>query len=270
MKGLFASFKDMFGNKKGFAVYGTQGGISTSLTLPEGFDPEKDRCPMVLLMHGFMSSKRLYPMPQLAKALAKEGIASVRFDFNAHGKSEGKFIDMTIANEISDAKAVLDYVRTLPFVTETAFVGHSQGGVVAGMLAGELEEDPGKPVCLVQLAPAAVLKDDAIAGQCMGVKYNPADPPEYVSVMFHKLGRTFIKAAQKLPIYETSGKYTGKVLLIHGKNDSIVPYSYCERYHQTYKDSEMILIEDEGHMMRKNKEQIIVSVTEFIKSNTTR
>ena len=34
MKGFFASFKDMFGNKKGFAVYGTQGGISTSLTLP--------------------------------------------------------------------------------------------------------------------------------------------------------------------------------------------------------------------------------------------
>ena len=138
----------------------------------------------------------------LAESLAKQGIASICFDFNAHGKSEGEFIDMTIANEISDAKAVFDYVNSLPYVAETVFVGHSQGGVIAGMLAGELEQDPKKPSCLVLLAPAAVLKDDAIAGQCMGKKYDASNPPEYVNVMFHKLGRKFILAAQKLDLLD--------------------------------------------------------------------
>ena len=88
-----------------YAVYGPQGGISTKITLPDGFNTESDKCPMAILMHGFMSNKKMYPVPMLAEALAKEGIASICFDFNAHGKSEGEFIDMTIAGEIEDAKA---------------------------------------------------------------------------------------------------------------------------------------------------------------------
>ena len=150
---------------------------------------------MAILMHGFMANKKMYPVSKLAKVLAGHGIASIRFDFNAHGDSEGKFEDMTISNEIEDAKAVFDYVCGLPYVSSIGFVGHSQGGVIAGMLAGILEDNPKKPACVVLLAPAAVLKDDAIAGQCMGVKYNASDPPEYVSVMFHRLGRKFIKEA---------------------------------------------------------------------------
>lgn len=255
----------MFWTKKNFAVYGEQGGISTVITLPEGFNTASDRCPMVILMHGFMANKKFHPIPTLAKALAKAGIASISFDFNAHGKSEGKFIDMTIANEISDAKAVFEYVKTLPYVTEIGFAGHSQGGVIAGMLAGELEDDPRKPACMVLLAPAAVLKDDAIAGQCMGKKYDASNPPEYVSVMFHKLGRKFILAAQKLPVYETSAAYTGKVFIIHGTQDKIVPVSYSEKYHEIYPGSTLQLIEGENHFLSQQKDSIAASVASFFK-----
>lgn len=142
-----------------------------------------------------------------------------------------------------------------------------QGGVIAGMLAGELESSPLKPKCIVLLAPAAVLKDDAIAGQCMGSKYDAANPPEYVNVMFHKLGRKFILAAQKLPIYETSCQYSGRVSIVHGKLDKIVPYSYGERYHNGYKDCVLHLLDDEGHFLRKNKQQVIGLVANFMREN---
>ena len=79
----------MLWKKRTFDVYGEQGGISTALTLPAGFNPEKDHCPMVIIMHGFMASKRFYPVPNIAKSLAKAGIASISFDFNAHGKARG-------------------------------------------------------------------------------------------------------------------------------------------------------------------------------------
>ena len=268
MKTLLSKLKSIFiKEKEQYIITGTQGGISTLITLPKGFNPEKDKCPMAILMHGFMASKKFHPIPMLAETLAKEGIASICFDFNAHGKSEGDFINMTIANEIEDAKAVFNYVNTLPYVTKTAFIGHSQGGVISGMLAGELEHEQNKPVCLVLLAPAAVLKADAIAGQCMGKKYNASNPPKYVNVMFHKLGREFILAAQKLPIYETSCKYTGKVCLIHGKRDKIVPYSYSEKYNSLYANSELHLMEDESHFMSGDKEAIMSIITKFVKEN---
>ena len=77
----------LFSSRPAYEVKGPQGGISTMLVLPESFDREKDTCPLAILMHGFLSKKELYPVPAIAGALAKEGIASLRFDFDAHGKA---------------------------------------------------------------------------------------------------------------------------------------------------------------------------------------
>ena len=261
------SFFLNFNTNRSYEVYGPHGGISTVLTLPDSFDSKKDKCALVILMHGFIAKKDLYPLPTIAESLSKAGIASIRFDFNAHGKSEGKFIDMTISSEIEDAKSVLEYARSLPFVTKIALLGHSQGGVVAGMLAGEMENIFLRPDCLVLLAPAAVLKDDAIAGKCMYAKYDASNPPESVSVFFHKLGRNFIIEAQKLPVYETSSAYTGPVLIIHGDNDSIVPVSYSEKYFKLYKDSELCVLQGEGHMLNGNKKRLMEKIVGFLKIN---
>ena len=91
---------------KEYAICGPQGGISFQVSLPEGFNPQTDYCPMVILMHGIFSSKDYNPMPALAKGLDRAGIASIRFDFNGHGKSEGRMQDMTVEKEIADALAV--------------------------------------------------------------------------------------------------------------------------------------------------------------------
>ena len=75
---------------KEYKVHGPQGGLAMKLTLPDDFNEDTDKCPMVILMHGIFSSKNIVPIPALAKALAKEGIASICFDFGGHWKSEGK------------------------------------------------------------------------------------------------------------------------------------------------------------------------------------
>ncbi|MGN0191504.1 MAG: alpha/beta hydrolase [Candidatus Cryptobacteroides sp.] len=238
-----------FFRKPDYKVYGPQGGINIKVQLPDGFDAAKDKCPVAVLMHGFMAAGKWKPITTIARQLAQAGIASISMDFDAHGRSEGKFIDMTISSEIADALAVVEYARKLPYASAVYFVGHSQGGVVAAMSAGRLAGSGQGPDALVLLAPAAVLKDDAIKGQCMNARYDPQNPPEYVNVMFHKLGRKFILEAQKLPIYETSALYKGPVSIIHGTEDKIVPVSYSERYCEIFPSAEYNLLEGEGHMM---------------------
>ena len=116
----------------------------------------------------------------ICDTLQAHGIASIRFDFNGHGQSEGEFKDMTVPNEIEDAKKVVAYVSSLPYVNGLAIAGHSQGGVVASMTAGELSEALGKPAfkAVALMAPAAVLREDAIKGNTMGKMYDPFDPGE--------------------------------------------------------------------------------------------
>jgi uncharacterized protein len=202
------------------------------------------KCPLVIIMHGFMDSSSNPMHVSIANQLSNKGIASLRFDFNGHGQSEGQFIDMTVLNEIEDGNAVYNYVRKLNYVSNIGLIGHSQGGVVAGMLAGQLGN---KITSLVQMAPAAVLKDDALAGNIFGIKFDPNNIPEYIDIYSHKLGREYIKTAQTLPIYETSAQFKGSACLIHGKADIVVPYSYSERYNKVYSDSEIHLLDNEDH-----------------------
>ena len=205
-----------------------------------------DKCPMVMILHGFTGNKNEPLLTTLADALEKEGIASIRFDFNGHGDSEGRFEDMTVLNEIEDAKKVFEFVKGLEYVDGVSVAGHSQGGVVTSMIAGELGAENVKAVVL--LAPAAVLRDDAIRGSVMGVNYDAGNPPETVKI-FGKfdLGRGYMMTSQSLPIYETAKKFTGPACLIHGKADRIVPYTYSLRYNEIYRDSKLHLLDGADH-----------------------
>ncbi len=252
-----------------FEVRGPEGGLSMKLTLPDGFDTNKDSCSLVILMHGIFASKDFTPMPAIARGLAQAGIASIRFDFNGHGKSEGRLQDMTIAKEIADALAMWEYARALPYVSSIGLLGHSQGGVIASMSAGIISADSSKygpaPYKLVLLAPGSVIKEACQSGSFFNAKFDPADPPEAVNCIGGmKLGREYLLSTQKLDIYGTAKAYTGPVRVIHGDEDSIVPMWCSEKYIETYGDSsELIVVKGENHMITKELKKVVALVVEF-------
>ena len=195
--------------QKGESLFidGDHGRLKAIIQKPELQPGEK--CPMVVFCHGFSGRKEGPLFELMADTLQAHGIASIRFDFNGHGESEGEFVDMTVPNEIEDAKKVVEYVSNLSYVSGLAIAGHSQGGVVASMLAGKLSEELGRPAfkAVALMAPAAVLRDDAIRGSTMGKQYDPFNPGEYVELWGGlKLGAEFIRTAFSLPIYETAAK----------------------------------------------------------------
>ena len=253
---------------KDFEVRGPEGGLAMKLTLPQGFDPEHDSCPMVILMHGIFSSKDFLPMPELAKSLAQNGIASIRFDFNGHGKSEGRMQDMTVEKEISDAIAMWEYARSLPYVDKIALLGHSQGGVIASMTAGRLEERGEAPAALVLLAPGSVIKEACQSGRFFQAEFDPSNPPEFVKCFgVMKLGREYLLSTQQLDIYGTAKHYTGPVRLIHGSEDEIVPMWCSERFVETYGNkAELFVVDKENHMLSKKTRETIGHAVSFFKA----
>ena len=248
-------------------VSGPAGNISYKISLPEGFDPATGRCPMVILMHGIFSSKEINPMPALAKALAQAGIASIRFDFNGHGKSEGRMQDMTIERELADARAVWNYVRALPYVEGIGLLGHSQGGVIASMTAGRLAAEGTAPDGLVLIAPGSVIKDACRNGKFFNATFDPKDPPEFIRCWgFMKLGREYLLTTQELDIYGTAAAYKGPVRILHGTRDGIVPMWCSERFAETYGDSsELVTVEGENHTITRKRAEVVASVVSFFR-----
>ena len=241
-------------------IDGDHGKLQAVIQKPEL--KQGEQCPMVVFCHGFGGSKDGPLFELITDSLQKHGIASIRFDFNGHGESEGRFQDMTVPNEINDAKKVIEYVRDLRYVSKIALVGHSQGGVVASMTAGELGSDI---AAVALMAPAAVLRDDAIRGSVMGKMFNPLDPPESVEMWGgNRLGRNYIKAAFSLPIYETAANYHGPALIIHGNADRVVPYTYGLRFHQQWKGSEYVMQEFFDHGFSQNIYRTTDTVSDFL------
>ena len=250
-------------------IQGPQGNISYKLSLPEDFNPETDRCPMVILMHGIFSSKDYNPMPAIARCLTKAGIGSIRFDFNGHGKSEGKLQEMTVEKEIADAMAVYQYVKALPYVSKIGFLGHSQGGVIASMTAGRLAaQGLEEPARMVLLAPGAVIKEACQAGTFFNARFDPANPPEYIKCWgFKKLGYEYLTTTQLLDIYGTASAYNGPVLILHGTKDTIVPMWCSERYKDIYGEkAELSVVDGENHTINRRRGEVVRQVVDFFKA----
>lgn len=231
-------------------IEGSVGKLYTILQRPVMKKGEK--LPVVIICHGFGSDCNRPLLRAIAADVVEQGMIAIRFDFNGCGKSEGKFQDMTVLNEIEDLKHVIGWAREQPWCENISLVGHSQGGVVVSMTAGELGANEIK--CEALLAAAAVLRDDAIRGTTQGASYDPynlkgdyVELPRRMDGETLKVGKRYIETAMTLPIYETAANYTGPVLIIHGTHDRIVPYTYSERYHEKLDNSELHLVPGEDH-----------------------
>lgn len=220
---------------------------------------------MAIIFHGFTANRNTSLLKEITNSLRDENIASVRFDFNGHGDSDGKFENMTVLNEIEDANAILNYVKTDPHVRNIYLVGHSQGGVVTSMLAG-LYPDLIKKVVLP--APAATLKSDALKGNTQGITYNPDHIPDRLPFKDLTLGGFYLRIAQQLPIYEVSAQFTKPVCLIHGTDDTVVSPNASKKYDQIYQNSTLHLIEGADHCFSDNYQKNAVNLTaDFLQNN---
>lgn len=251
-------------------IKGPSGCISAEMLLPRAFDKEHSRCELVILMHGFLGSMKAAPLGFLSRMLVKHGYGVLRFDFDGYGKSDGAQQENTVPKMIEDAKAVWKYASDLSYVDQIILLGHLQGGVVAGILAGRLEKAGTPPAALIQLAPASILKEYASKGRFFSVRCNPKNPPETINVYGFKMGREYILSAQTLPIKEESSWYTGPVCLIHGTWDKIVPLRCSKEYDALYRNRELHIISGTEHLFLFHRHIVRRLIIEFLAFLTSR
>ncbi|KAL2974284.1 hypothetical protein AAZX31_14G095200 [Glycine max] len=94
---------------------------------------------LVIVCHGFQSSKERIPMVNLAAALGKDGFSAFRFDFAGNGESEGSFQYGNYYREAEDLRAVVQHFCEQKYAIK-AIVGHSKGGNVVLLYASKYKD----------------------------------------------------------------------------------------------------------------------------------
>lgn len=246
-------------SKHQFKLQGDHGKLSAVMQTPK----HKKTYPLVIIAHGFNASKEMSLLTDLAAQLNEQGIATLLFDFNGHGQSDGSFLDMTILNELEDARRVYSYAAKLPRVESISMTGHSMGAVVVAMLAGGLGKD--KIKALVLMSPAPELTEDTAKGNLFGVRYDTKNVPEYIVLSNGlKVGRAFLETTPNIPIYAISSHYEGPVLVVHSKDDQLVPYKYGIEFSQIYKDAKLETLYGFDHNFTQDTPAVNKKITDYL------
>jgi len=253
--------KDVWTEKREVTIPGSVGKLAATLQVPEMKQGAK--VPLVIIMHGLGSDKDNMLCAALADSLQESGIASLRFDFNSHGKSEGNIVDMDFNNLQADAEKVLNYARKLDFVSNISLAGHSMGGVIASMVAGREGADKIKSVVL--FAPAVAIQDDAQRGEFSGFKFDPNNIPATFEVMGHTMGGKWLKTAQTLNILETAKGYQGKLYVIHGTEDQFEPYVTSSLYLRDNPNGKIVLLKGFDHYFSQDVLLPVSVATKYFK-----
>lgn len=207
---------------------------------PKDFNPEKTY-PVVIMSHGLGSTANLLELGGWAEAVTAQGYVGYAFDFcggSPNSRSDGDYMQMSVRTEQSDLSAVMDFVKAQPFIDDDRLflLGQSQGGFVTAITAAARPDDV-KAVIL--LYPALCLVDDLHA---VLSSLDDLEGDTFESAR-GTMGSIYARDAYDIDVMEEISRYTGDVLLIHGINDIIVPYSYAvTALTEAYADSNSELV----------------------------
>jgi putative redox protein len=108
--------------------------LAARLDLPTEGTPDA----FALFAHCFTCSKDLRAVGAISRALNRQNIAVLRFDFTGLGESEGDFADTNFSSNVDDLIAAADYLDA-HYEAPRILVGHSLGGAAVLQAAHRIE-----------------------------------------------------------------------------------------------------------------------------------
>ena len=224
------------------------------LTRPDGetlaYHSIAGRAPGIIFLGGFMSDMSGTKATTLEAFARRRGQAFLRFDYQGHGESSGRFEDGSIGRWSEDAIAALDELTEGPQV----LVGSSMGGWI--MLLAALAR-PERIAGLLGIAAAPDFTEDLMWAaysaeiratiETEGVYHEPSDyseTPYPITKHLIEDGRRHLLLRAPIPL-------TCPVRLLQGMRDEDVPWQTALRLAEALEseDVEMTLVKAGDHRL---------------------
>ncbi|KAL7121913.1 hypothetical protein ACP275_01G013300 [Erythranthe tilingii] len=227
---------------------------------------------LVVICHGFRSTKERIPMVNLALAFEREKNSAFRFDFAGNGESEGSFQYGNYSREAEDIRAVVAHFKREQRLV-TAIIGHSKGGNAVLMYASRYNDVR----TIVNIAGRFDLKR-GIEGR-LGKNFrekmerfgfidvkNRRGEIEYrvtKESLVDRLAADTRSACQKIPL-------NCRVLTIHGTVDEFVPVEDANEFAKYIPNHNLCIVEGADHEYTKHQSLLCSIVLNFVKTGLSK
>jgi uncharacterized protein len=227
--------------------------------------PNNKKTPVIILCHGFSSSKESKTYVRLERELNKRGLASFRFDFYGHGESGGKFEDITVSESVDDILSAISLLKTQGYA-KIGLVGSSFGGISSIMVASRTDD----LFVLVLRAPVSDFEEVELLRRGKdGLKdWKKRGYAEYFSKDRGtlKLNYSFFEDLKDNNGYKAAKNIKVPTLIVHGDNDEAVPVKQSKKTSTLIKNCKLEIIEGADHRFSdpKHFETVIGLIVSWI------
>jgi len=171
-----------------------------------------------LFAHCFTCTKNFKALVHINRALARHGIAVLRFDFTGLGESEGDFSETSLSSNVADLVAAAEFLKS-NFEAPQLLIGHSLGGA-AGLQAAE--KIPSTRAVVTISAPASL---DDLARHLRDRKETEGPEGETEITLASgtfRLKNRFIEDLEQVRMQEVIKKLDKPLLILHSPKDEVV------------------------------------------------
>jgi pimeloyl-ACP methyl ester carboxylesterase len=183
---------------------------------------------VVVLCHGFLSSKNSTTNKALTRMLNEAGIATFRFDFFGQGESEGLFEDITVSLAVEQADAAVALVRSRGY-DRIGLAGSSFGGLVAILTTAQRQDI----ACLALKCPVVDFAEE------LRLEFGPDELARWQSTntvpnLMGGAGRVRLNYGMyedclRHVAYEPASRIVAPTLIVQGARDELVPLHQSQR-----------------------------------------
>lgn len=188
--------------------------LAARLDLPLAPEPKA----FALFAHCFTCTKNLTAIGNISRALNREGIAVLRFDFTGLGESEGDFADTNFSSNVEDLVAAGRFLEG-EYEAPKILVGHSLGGAAVLQAAAEI------PSAVAVATIGAPCKPEHVTNLLTAsketIERQGEAEVELAGRTFH-IKKQFLDDLQQARMEEAIGSLKRALLIFHSPVDNIV------------------------------------------------
>lgn len=219
--------------------------------------PSGDVCGYALFAHCFTCSKDVLAASRISKALARQGLATLRFDFTGLGHSEGEFAHTNFSSNVDDLISAADFMRD-HHEAPSLLVGHSLGGAAALMAGGDIEDVQAVATINAPYHPGHVqhLFDGAIET----IEETGEAEVTFAGRTF-RIQKHFLDDLDRHDMEETIAELKKPLMLFHGPRDNTVGIDNAARIFQAAKHPKsFVSLDDADHLLSRKADAAYVGL----------
>ncbi|MBO6526699.1 bifunctional alpha/beta hydrolase/OsmC family protein [Erythrobacter sp.] len=173
-----------------------------------------------LFAHCFTCTKQSRAAVSVSRALAKEGIACLRFDFTGLGGSEGEFGRAGFATDVADLVAAAEELLDR-FAQPILLVGHSLGGAAVLAAADDLGFDKVAAIATIGAPSDVPHVLQRIDGDLEAIR-KEGEGEVTIGGRDFALSRDFLEKVENTDLLEEVARLKRPLLFLHSPTDDVV------------------------------------------------